>query len=186
MLQKPSLLMSHSSGWVKDDWPHSRSPTSYCAVMSASPMLTMPSPFTSPQGSVVVVDVVDVVVLVVVVLEVVVVVSVVVVVVVVVGRVVVVVEVVVGRVVVVVEVVVVVVVVRVVVVVLEVVVVVVEVVVVVVVGNVPFDSKAPMSQVTMPSWFASSGRGNANVPMQVCPEGQSAFLQHAVVVAVEH
>src|ERR1051326_8057222 len=140
MLQKPSLLMSHSSGWVKDDWPHSRSPTSYCAVMSASPMLTMPSPFTSPQGSVVVVDVVDVVVVVV----------------------------------------------RVVVVVLEVVVVVVEVVVVVVVGNVPFDSKAPMSQVTMPSWFASSGRGKGNVPMQVCPEGQSAFLQHAVVVAVEH
>src|SRR5579862_5503178 len=91
MLQALSRFTSHSSGCTKGAWPHWRSPTSNCATISASPMFTMPSPFTSPQaaGAVVVVVVVLVVAVVdeVVVVEVVVVVVdvVVVVVVVVVG-----------------------------------------------------------------------------------------------------
>src|SRR3989442_9022439 len=47
MLQAPSALTSHASGWVS--WLHWRSPTSNSATTSASPMLTTPSPFTSPQ-----------------------------------------------------------------------------------------------------------------------------------------
>src|SRR5216117_3330554 len=48
MLQAPSPLTSHASGWVS--WLHWRSPTSNSATTSASPMSTTPSPFTSPQG----------------------------------------------------------------------------------------------------------------------------------------
>src|SRR6266478_2891500 len=47
MLQAPSPLTSHASGWAS--WLHWRSPTSNSATTSASPMLTNPSPFTSPQ-----------------------------------------------------------------------------------------------------------------------------------------
>src|SRR3989440_3464646 len=47
MLQAPSPLTSHASGWVT--WLHGRSPTSNSATTSASPILTTPSPFTSPQ-----------------------------------------------------------------------------------------------------------------------------------------
>src|SRR5437879_11531937 len=47
MLQAPSPLTSHASGWAS--WLHWRSPTSNSATTSASPMLTTPSPFTSPQ-----------------------------------------------------------------------------------------------------------------------------------------
>src|SRR3989449_11406902 len=47
MLQAPSPLTSHASGWVT--WLHGRSPTSNSATTSASPMSTTPSPFTSPQ-----------------------------------------------------------------------------------------------------------------------------------------
>src|SRR5712664_2446339 len=47
MLQAPSPLTSHASGWVS--WLHWRSPTSNSATTSASPMSTTPSPFTSPQ-----------------------------------------------------------------------------------------------------------------------------------------
>src|SRR5437870_3830041 len=47
MLQAPSPLTSHASGWVS--WLHWRTPTSNSATTSASPILTTPSPFTSPQ-----------------------------------------------------------------------------------------------------------------------------------------
>src|SRR5882724_10635099 len=47
MLQAPSPLTSHASGWMR--WLHWRTPTSNSATTSASPMLTIPSPFTSPQ-----------------------------------------------------------------------------------------------------------------------------------------
>ena len=147
--------------------PHVRRPTVYCATRSASAIPTDPDPFTSPHKIVIVV--------VLVVVDVVVVVVVGGLVVVVVGAVVLV--VVVGRVVVVDDVVVVV------VGLVVLVVVVVGAVVVVVVGNVPFDSYAPMSHSAVPSWLPSSGRANA--PIQVWPEGQSAFLQHAVAVVTE-
>src|SRR2546426_4623759 len=49
MLQAPSPLTSHASGWMR--WLHWRTPTSNSATTSASPMLTIPSPFTSPQGT---------------------------------------------------------------------------------------------------------------------------------------
>src|ERR1051325_4441368 len=49
MLQPPSRLTSHRSGWLNGVSPHRRSPTSYWATTSASPMLTTASPFTSPQ-----------------------------------------------------------------------------------------------------------------------------------------
>src|SRR5881296_4197035 len=48
MLQAPSPLTSHASGWVS--WLHWRTPTSNSATTSASPILTTPSPFTSPHG----------------------------------------------------------------------------------------------------------------------------------------
>src|SRR5437867_879991 len=74
ILQLPSLLTSHRSGWVNGDCPHDRRATSSCATIRASPTSTTPSPFTSPHvvgwivvvvvvcGTVVVVAVVEVVV----------------------------------------------------------------------------------------------------------------------------
>src|SRR5437899_12388172 len=56
MLQAPSPLTSHASGWVS--WLHWRSPTSNWATTSASPMLTTPSPLTSPHGAAAIVVVV--------------------------------------------------------------------------------------------------------------------------------
>src|SRR5207247_11041530 len=49
MLQAPSPLTSHASGYVS--WLHCRSPTTNWATTSASPTSTIPSPFTSPQGT---------------------------------------------------------------------------------------------------------------------------------------
>src|SRR6058998_1719797 len=74
ILQLPSLLTSHRSGWVNGDCPHDRRATSNCATISASPTSTTPSPFTSPHvvGWIVVVVVVCRTVVVVAVVEVVV------------------------------------------------------------------------------------------------------------------
>src|SRR5437773_12245680 len=49
MLQAPSPLTSHASGYVS--WLHCRSPTTNWATTSASPTSTIPSPLTSPQGT---------------------------------------------------------------------------------------------------------------------------------------
>ena len=48
MLQAPSPFRSHTCGYAI--WSHWRSPTSSCPAISASPILTTPSPLMSPQA----------------------------------------------------------------------------------------------------------------------------------------